>query len=205
MVVHLGPRLGAGAGRVRRALTVWRSERALGWLLVPAPLLFLAFMGLQGRYFGRWLLPIFPIVCLLAAFFALQVACHRRLLGGARTRPGGQRGLAGRARCLRSRCSCSLLARASSTACTPDLVLSRADTRNLTREWMLAHIPAGAPIVVEPVSPNVWAHEPGTRGGPATLEQVPSLLSRISPDGALDPAARDVSASRTTSARCARR
>ncbi len=56
------------------AITIWREDRRLGWLLVPAPLLFLAFMGLQGRYFGRWLLPIFPIVCLLAAFFALQLA-----------------------------------------------------------------------------------------------------------------------------------
>ncbi len=34
-------------------------------------MLFLAFMGLQGRYFGRWLLPIFPIACLLAAFFVV--------------------------------------------------------------------------------------------------------------------------------------
>ena len=54
------------------ALTVWRSQRRLGWLLVPAALLFLAFMSLQGRYFGRWLLPIFPIVCLLAACFLVQ-------------------------------------------------------------------------------------------------------------------------------------
>ena len=55
------------------ALSVWRVQRRLGWLLVPAPLLFLAFMGLQGRYFGRWLLPIFPILCLLAACFAWQL------------------------------------------------------------------------------------------------------------------------------------
>ncbi len=53
-------------------VTVWRRSRRVGWMLVPAPLLFLAFMGLQGRYFGRWLLPIFPVVCLLAALFAVQ-------------------------------------------------------------------------------------------------------------------------------------
>ena len=64
------------------ALSVWRRERALGWLLVPAPLLYLAFMGLQGRYFGRWLLPIFPILCLLAALFALQLRGAR--VAGAR-------------------------------------------------------------------------------------------------------------------------
>src|ERR1700730_297894 len=53
------------------AVTVWRREPALGWLLVPAPILFLAFMGLQGRYFGRWLMPILSILCLLAAVFSL--------------------------------------------------------------------------------------------------------------------------------------
>ncbi len=52
------------------AVTVWWRERRLGWVLVPAPLLYLVFMGAEGRYFGRWLLPIFPILCLLAALFA---------------------------------------------------------------------------------------------------------------------------------------
>ncbi len=64
----------AGCRRWRRSAARCASgarRPALGWLLVPAPLLFLVFMGLQGRYFGRWLLPIFPLVCLLAAFFAL--------------------------------------------------------------------------------------------------------------------------------------
>jgi hypothetical protein len=58
--------------------------------------------------------------------------------------------------------------------------LARADTRNLTRAWMLAHIPAGAPIVVEPVAPNGW----GTR-----WNKYPSQISRISPTGALESTA----------------
>ena len=50
-----------------------------------------------------------------------------------------------------------------------DLVLARADTRNLTRAWMVAHIPPARAIVVEPVAPDAWAHErgPGARE-PAT-------------------------------------
>ena len=55
------------------ALTVWRRERALGWMLVTPVVLYLAFMGLQGRYFGRWLLPVFPLLCLLAALFAIEL------------------------------------------------------------------------------------------------------------------------------------
>ena len=40
------------------------------------------FMGLQDRYFGRWLLPIFPIACLLARVSSLLVGCTVRRAGG---------------------------------------------------------------------------------------------------------------------------
>ena len=69
------------------------------------------------------------------------------------------------------------------------LVLSRADTRNITRAWMLAHIPAGARIVVEPVAPDEWARE--VRAGSATSAnpyrwiKYPSLLPRIDARGHL--------------------
>ena len=116
------------------ALAVWRRERRLGWMLVPAPLLFLAFMGLQGRYFGRWLLPIFPILCLLAAFFALVV--DGRALAGARARASAVSGSAGawqpgaaRARgWLGAARAWRCWPRASSTASTPAWC-SRAPTR----------------------------------------------------------------------------
>jgi phosphoglycerol transferase MdoB-like AlkP superfamily enzyme len=114
------------------AMAVWRKEQRLGWLLVPAPLVFLVFMGLQGRYFGRWLLPIFPILCLLAAFFAL------RLAGACRN---------GRARFGRGFAALlvvGLLAQGLVYSVHSGLVLSRADTRNLTRAWMVAHVPKGA-------------------------------------------------------------
>ena len=140
---------------------------------MPAPLLFLAFMGLQGRYFGRWLLPIFPILCLLAAFFALHAAAAiaRRLAHGASER---------RERALRV----ALFAAVTILLCGQGLVysvhsglvLSRADTRKLTRAWMVAHIPAGTAIVVEPVAPDGWAH---------ALEQVPlARLADLAPRGA---------------------
>src|SRR5271163_5018977 len=58
---------------------------------------------------------------------------------------------------------------------------------------MVAHIPRGAPIVAEPVSPNEWAREviPGTAttGNPYRWPKYPSLLSRISTDGELEPEA----------------
>jgi hypothetical protein len=174
------------------ALTVWRSRPRLGWLLVPAPLLFLAFMGLQGRYFGRWLLPIFPIVCLLAAFFALRMADAAARLArrsrrarafpasGAESEAGGTP-VAGLPRGPRAGfvvlLVTVLLAQGLVYSIHSGLVLSRADTRNLTRAWLVTHVPAGTPIVVEPVAPDGW----GLR-----WNKYPSLVSRISAAGALE-------------------
>jgi 4-amino-4-deoxy-L-arabinose transferase-like glycosyltransferase len=183
------------------ALTIWRRQPSLGWLLVPAPLLFLAFMGLQGRYFGRWLLPIFPLVCLLAAFFVLQLAGvlarqasrawstrgSRAQAPGAAPRRASARRLP--ALGLALALVAVVLAQGLVFSVHSGLVLSRADTRNITRSWMLANVPAGTKIVVEPVSPDEWARErrPGssTAANPYRWSKYPSLLSRISPSGAL--------------------
>jgi 4-amino-4-deoxy-L-arabinose transferase-like glycosyltransferase len=134
------------------AFTVWWRERRLGWLLVPAPLIYLAFMGLQGRYFGRWLLPIFPIACLLAAFFALQLAAA----AARRARSSRAATVAFTALAALALCAQGLLYSVHS-----GIVLSRADTRNLARAWMVAHIPAGTRVVVEPLVPDEWAQDVG--------------------------------------------
>jgi hypothetical protein len=159
------------------ALSIWRKDRRLGWMLVPAPILFLAFMGLQGRYFGRWLLPIFPILCLLAAWFVLQLA-----QAAARRRVRLRRAFIALA-------AVALCAQGLIYSVHSDLVLSRADTRTLTRQWMVAHIPPDTKIVAEPVSPDVWAKDIGhfnyaTPDG-ARWTKYPSLESVFAPDGKL--------------------
>jgi 4-amino-4-deoxy-L-arabinose transferase-like glycosyltransferase len=187
------------------AVSVWRFDGArggwrLGWLLVPAPLLYLAFMGIQGRYFGRWLLPIFPILCLLAALFVFQLAgASARLAGRIWLRVAGRREQTGGAGSgappgLRTGILIALvvvlLAQGLYYSVHSGMVLARADTRNLTRAWMLAHIPAGAPIVVEPVAPDGWARESGLRARRRLgyrWVKYPSLVSRISPAGSLRP------------------
>jgi hypothetical protein len=138
------------------AVTIWRKHRRVGWVLVPVALLYLLFLSLQGRYFGRWLLPIFPIACLLAANFALEVA------GWAASHM---------ARMRISRVAfvtvavIALGAQGLLYSIHSGLVLSRADTRNLARAWVVRNIPAGARIVVEPVVPNAWLDD---TGGPGT-------------------------------------
>jgi hypothetical protein len=189
------PALAALGGSV----AVWRRERRLGWLLVPAPVLYLVFMGLQGRYFGRWLLPIFPLLSLLAAYFATELAePGARLLSAVARRGAGWRSSpasapgepsAGRLRAARRACTAvlvaALLAQGLIYSIHSGLVLSRADTRNLARAWMLAHIPIGAPIVVEPIAPNNWVSaSPGAPSCPGRLWcKYASEFTRLAADG----------------------
>jgi Dolichyl-phosphate-mannose-protein mannosyltransferase len=164
------------------AICVWRRERALGWLLVPAALLFLAFMGTEGRYFGRWLMPIFPIVCLLAAFFVAQV-----LSWAVREQGAGARRAA-----LAALLVAGVLVQGLVYSIHSGIVLSRVDTRNLTRSWMLKHIPAGAKVVAEPVEPEEWAREvrPGTStaANPLRWQLYPALFRRVTTAGTIAPA-----------------
>jgi 4-amino-4-deoxy-L-arabinose transferase-like glycosyltransferase len=131
------------------AVRLWFDESRLVWILVPPVVLFLVFMGSQERYFGRWLLPVFPMLCVLAAYGAIElvdfVAASRPAL-----RP-------------------TLIALAVVAVCAQGfvyslhsgLVLSRDDTRNLTRDWMVANVPAGKKVVIEPVVPDQWAQDIG--------------------------------------------
>jgi 4-amino-4-deoxy-L-arabinose transferase-like glycosyltransferase len=169
------------------AIAIWRRRPALGWVLVPAPVAFLVFMGLQGRYFGRWLLPIFPLLCLLAAFFVVELA-------GTLTRRLADRGKAGRGRSIAAAALSGLLvalvlAQGTVFSVHSGLVLARADTRNIVRAWFLANVPEGARIVAEPVSPDVWARERTgslpSESNPYRWHKYPSLLARIAPDGSL--------------------
>ena len=120
---RLGPALAALGGAV--ALCAARPLRA-ALFLVPWPLVFLVYMGLQERYFGRWLLPALPALCLLA--------------GSAASRSPTARGAAARRGCALAAAlvAALLLAQGLVYSVHVDRVLSRDDTRNLARAWMVA-------------------------------------------------------------------
>jgi len=135
------------------AVLLVRDERRLAVLLAPAPVLFILFMGSWDRYFGRWLLPVFPFLCLLAGYGTLRLV---RRFAARRGRPGWA--LAAAAVAL-------VLAQGLVTSVHNDRVLARPDTRNLTRAWMLKNVPAGSRIVLEPIVPDEWGRRRAA-GGP---------------------------------------
>ncbi len=61
------------ARRAGRSLLLVRRRLATALVLLPAPIVFIVFMGDQQRFFGRWLMPIFPIVALLGAYGAVEL------------------------------------------------------------------------------------------------------------------------------------
>ena len=133
---------GAGLLLVRRRL-------AMALVLLPACAVFIVFMGDQQRFFGRWLLPIFPIVVVLGAYFALETA---RWLARVRRVPVALTG---------ALVAVLMLAQSAVAVFHNDEVLSRPDTRNVARSWMVSHVPAGSKVVIEPIVPDTWASDVG--------------------------------------------
>jgi hypothetical protein len=142
------PAFGSALG----GLLAWRHDWKRALFLVPWPILFIVFMGLQDRYFGRWLLPALPAVALLAAFGAVRVADLIRV--SVRTRGALVIGAA-----------VLLIGQGLVYTIHLDRVLSRADTRDLARAWMVRNVPAGSKIVVEPIVPNAWTSDVGRPTG----------------------------------------
>ncbi|HEX6695834.1 MAG TPA: glycosyltransferase family 39 protein [Solirubrobacteraceae bacterium] len=156
----------------------FEDRRALA-VFGPAPVAYVTFMGTQERFFGRWLLPIFPIVCILGAYAIVRLAqlAARRMpaLGPAVAVLG----------------AVLLLGQGIVYSLHSAMTLSRTDTRNATRAWLVAHVPAGTKIVVEPVVPDAWATDighpyRGTNNG-ARWSKYPTSRSNIANDGSFVP------------------
>jgi hypothetical protein len=131
------------------ALLVARRRVGLALVLFPALIFFVIYMGDQPRFFGRWLMPIFPIVALLGGYGAAELI---RWLSRSRGLPIALVGVVA---------AVLLLGQSVVADVHNDMVLSRPDTRNLARAWMVRNVPAGAKVVIEPLVPDNWATDIG--------------------------------------------
>jgi hypothetical protein len=156
-----------------------RDDRRLLAILGPAPILYVLFMGTQQRFFGRWLLPVFPLVCLLAAYAMVRLAG----MAAARVPALGP---------TLGACAVVVLCGQGVVFSMHDgIVLSRDDTRNATRDWLVANVPPRGKIVVEPVVPDAWATDIG-RPSPLTANgarwvKFATSRSNINNDGSSSP------------------
>jgi 4-amino-4-deoxy-L-arabinose transferase-like glycosyltransferase len=131
---------------------LWRDDRRVWLMLVPGIVLFLLFMSIQGRFFARWLLPVYPMLALLAGYAGMRLVELAEL-----RRPRWRHAAllaVGVVLCVQGLGASVHVAR----------VLAREDTRNATRDWLVAHVEENSKIVVEPVVPAGWVTDPGRSG-----------------------------------------
>jgi hypothetical protein len=127
-----------------------RRNRLRGLLLVAFPVVLFLYMGAQTRYFGRWLLPMYPVLALLAAVAIVQAASLIR----------------GRA-VLQGLAMAALLAGVLAQSVVADIrtseVLGRNDTRQIARDFLERNYDPGARVVIEPGVPENFYRLVGSR------------------------------------------
>ena len=175
----MGARLGPLVAGVLGALGAIVWDRRLAVVLVPAPILYVLFMGTQERFFGRWLMPVFPILCLLAAWAVVR---------GAEALAAARRCCARRSTCS-ARCCCS--ARASCSRSTTGSS-SRGPTRATSpaRGWRRTCRPRRRSSSSRS-SPtrgrsDIGRPSPGTSNG-ARWIKFPTSRSNVANDGSIVP------------------
>jgi hypothetical protein len=121
---------------------VWqfRRDRTRALLLALFPLLLFVYLGSDAeRYFARWLLPTYPIIALFAAVAIAGVA--RRVSSTPALQAGALALL-----------TAAAIAQPLAVNLHTGSVLSRADTRELARNYMLENLPSGTRVVVDAVA-----------------------------------------------------
>ncbi|HWH45755.1 MAG TPA: glycosyltransferase family 39 protein [Thermoleophilaceae bacterium] len=127
-------------------------------LLAVFPLALVAYLSLQSRYFGRWLLPAYPVLAMLGAVALVRAS---ELV----TRPRA-------AMAVLATLTAAVLAQPLAADVRTGRLLGRSDTRQLAREYLVERFPPRLRVVVEPAVPARWyrLNRPG-RKAPLSRKQ----------------------------------
>ena len=149
----------AAAAALAGAVIELRREVVRGLLLVAVPVALFAYLAAQSRYFGRWLLPAYPVLAMLAAV-ALASAANvisgwvvrrGRATAEPRTR-GARRALLSGA--LLAVITALALAQPLAADVRTALVLGRTDTREQARRFLIERFPPELRVSIEPAVPG---------------------------------------------------
>ncbi|HEX6652259.1 MAG TPA: glycosyltransferase family 39 protein [Thermoleophilaceae bacterium] len=147
------------------AILELRRNLVRGLMLIAVPLALFVYLSLQSRYFGRWLLPAYPALAMLAAAAIGQVA---DLLADSWRRRPAWAGLA-----AAGALTVLVLAQPLAADVRSAQVLGRADTRQEARDWLEAHYPPELRASVEPAVPGRWFRSNPEGTPPAWLTRCP--------------------------------
>ena len=165
---------GALAALMGAALEL-RRDFVRGLMLIAVPLALFVYLSAQSRYFGRWLLPAYPALAMLAAAAIGQLAdlvaerWRRRQRGFA---PRGRQAarVAGVAAAV---ITLVVVAQSIAADVRSAQVLGRDDTRQQARDWLEAQYPPELRASVEPTVPGRWFRSNPEGDSPSWLSRCP--------------------------------
>ena len=161
----------AAIAAVAGAVIELRRDLVRGLMLLAVPLALLLYLSVQSRYFGRWLLPAYPALAMLASV-ALTMAAELVSGGIGRFRGAAVRapryvtpGALWRPRPLAARPALAsgvvlagitglVLVQPLAADVRTALVLGRADTREQARQFLTERFPPELRISIEPAVPG---------------------------------------------------
>jgi hypothetical protein len=153
-----------------------RRNLVRGLMLIAVPVALFCYLSAQSRYFGRWLLPAYPALAMLAAAAIGRLA--EALARQWRSRPSW---LATRRRTRPTRVAAMAAAALTILVLVQPLaadvrsaqVLGRDDTRQQARDWLEAHYPPELRASVEPAVPGRWFRSNPEGTPPSWLSRCP--------------------------------
>jgi 4-amino-4-deoxy-L-arabinose transferase-like glycosyltransferase len=120
-----------------------RRDRVRGLMLVIFPVALVLYMSIQTRYFGRWLLMMYPLLALFAGIAVVTLTSWV----AERVRPRHALVLSG---VLAALLTAAILIQPVAADVRTSNVLGREDTRQIARDWLVSHYKQSLRIVIEP-------------------------------------------------------
>jgi hypothetical protein len=121
-----------------------RRDRVRGIALILFPVLLYLYMSTQTRYFGRWLLPMYPVIALLAGLGIVRLVQLIPVVGRRYALTGLLAALV---------TALVLIQPVAADVRTMD-VLGKKDTRELARDYLVKNYPKSLRAVIEPAVPT---------------------------------------------------
>ncbi|HKP89635.1 MAG TPA: glycosyltransferase family 39 protein [Thermoleophilaceae bacterium] len=136
------------AAAVAGAVLELRRDRLRGLLLVLFPIALFLYMGMQSRYFGRWMLPMYPVLALLAGVAIVWLAQRVRAAVVVQALVGAA-------------VVTAVLVQPLAADLRTSEVIGREDTRQVLRDYLVGRYPQGLRVVIEPAVPDTYYDIPG--------------------------------------------
>jgi hypothetical protein len=155
------------AAALAGTVLVLRRDLVRGVMLVAVPVALFAYLAVQSRYFGRWLLPAYPALAMLAAVAVSQAATWlaQRLPAAGRRPAAGA--LAAAALTL------AVLAQPLAADVRTGVLLGRDDTLSQARAFLDERFPPGLRVSIEPGVPGRYFRSNPEGRSPAWLSRCP--------------------------------